>query len=74
MNITKPQMEALKLVPEGYLLARGRYGNLYAELAKKGLMRFEGYQSGKRKFSLTDAGRRVIVDTTSSLSSTQRQD
>jgi hypothetical protein len=28
--ITKPQMDALKLFPDGPLLAGGRYGKLYA--------------------------------------------
>jgi hypothetical protein len=55
-DITKPQMEALKLFPNGPLLTQGRYGNLCAELAKKGYARFDGYERGKRKFSITDKG------------------
>lgn len=62
-QITEPQMEALKLFPEGYLLTDGRtkYGRLFAQLAKMGLVVFAGHEHGKRKWRLTEAGRRAIL-------------
>ena len=59
MTLTKPEMDALGLFPNGYLRAdgRSRHGRLFAALVKKGLVQ----RLDRGKFSLTDDGLKAII-------------